>query len=209
MLAVVGLGNPGAGYKKSRHNAGYMLLDGIAESRFFTDAVIQKSRRRGLRRLFSPKGLFNKSSGPYVSIEGECSGKRFLLVKPTTYMNESGKALSYLVRRGIVKDLSEILIVVDDINLNLGRIRLREKGSAGGQKGLKSIIGYLGTEEFVRLRIGIGPCPGGEDLKKYVLSSFRPGEKEILDTSLEYASEVVEAWVKDGFEGAQRIIARV
>jgi len=209
LLAVVGLGNPGAGYKNSRHNAGFMLLDGIAERRLFTDAVIQKSRRRVLRRLFASKGLFNKSPGPFVSIEGECAGKRFLLVKPATFMNESGKALSYLVRRGIVKDLAEILIVVDDINLNLGRIRLREKGSAGGQKGLNSIISYLGTEEFARLRIGIGPCPGGEDLKKYVLSSFRPGEKEILKTSLEVSSKVVEAWIKDGFEGAQKIIARL
>jgi len=209
LLAVVGLGNPGAGYKNSRHNAGYMLLDGIVEGRFFTDAVIQKSRRRGIRRLLSPKGLFNKSSGPYVSTEGECDGQRFLLVKPTTFMNESGKALSYLVRRGIVKDLSEILIAVDDINLNLGRIRLREKGSAGGQKGLKSIISYLGTEEFARLRIGIGPCPGGVDLKKYVLSSFRPDEKEILKTSLEVSSKVVEAWIKDGFEGAQKMIAQL
>lgn len=209
MLAVVGLGNPGAGYKNSRHNAGFMLLDGIASGAFLENISFHRGGYFSIKRLFGYKGIFKKKSRPFGSGEGEIDGKRFLLVKPTTFMNESGKALSYMARRGIVRDISEFLVVVDDINLNIGRIRLRERGSAGGHKGLKSIINHLGTEEFARLRLGIGPKPNGEELNKYVLGSFRPEEREILDKSLREAATVVEAWITGGFENALKLMTRL
>jgi peptidyl-tRNA hydrolase, PTH1 family len=209
LLAVVGLGNPGAAYKKSRHNAGFMLLDGIAGGAFIENISFHRSGCRRIRRLFGHKGVFEKKSGPFESGEGEIEGKQFLLVKPTTFMNESGKVFSYMSRRGIVKELSELLVVVDDINLDVGRLRLREKGSAGGHKGLKNIINHLGTDEFARLRLGIGPKPNGEDLKKYVLSSFNHDEREILEKSLIGAATIVEAWLTGGFENARKQMARL
>ena len=206
---MVGLGNPGAAYKNTRHNAGYMLLDGIADGRFLDDVTIHRPRRKGLRRLFESKSQFGKTSGPYVSAEGTAGGKDFILIKPTTFMNESGKALLYLKRHGIVRNLSELLVVVDDVNLEFGRIRIREKGSAGGQNGLKSIISYLGTEDFARLRIGIGPKPEGEELKHYVLSSCKPEEKKLLESALLDASAVVMAWISEGFAGSQKVFSQL
>ena len=209
MLVVVGLGNPGAAYKHTMHNAGFMLLDGIAGGAYPIGAEFARSGKRGLRRLFASRDGFGKTAGPYVAIEGTLAYKQFLMVKPATFMNESGKALAYLVRKAIVRELSELLVVVDDVNLDLGRIRLREKGSAGGQKGLASIIERLGSDDFPRLRLGIGPRPEGSDLRDHVLSGMRPEEREILDRSLLDASKVVGAWIEHGFDGAQREISQL
>lgn len=196
MLVIVGLGNPGAAYKKTRHNAGFMFLDGILESRFIEGAVFHQTGLDSIRSYFGKRRKFKKTSEPFVNIEGELSGKHFLLVKPTTYINESGKAFASLKTRGIIKDLSGVLVVVDDVDLNVGTIRLRQSGSAGGHKGLKSIINHLGTNEFSRLRIGVGPRPDGSEMVDYVLSTFRPEEFEIFGKSLYTASKVVEEWIK-------------
>ena len=209
MLTVVGMGNPGPAYSKTRHNAGFMLLDGILEGRFSKKAVFKKSGLDSLRTLFGSGSKLKKTSGPFNKIEGEISGKRFTLVKPTTYMNESGKALASLITRGIIKNHSELLVIVDDVDLDLGLIRLREKGSAGGHNGLKSVITHLGTNEFARLRIGVGPRPGGSEMVNYVLSSFRPEEWELLEKSLSQASEVVEGWITGGYESAQNTMSRI
>jgi len=209
LLVVVGLGNPGASYRNTRHNAGYMLVDGIASGEYICDAIMHQGGSKVLNRLFAGRNLFHKSSGPYVRIEGELNGKRFMLVKPTTYMNESGKAVSWLFKKGIVRDLSDVIVVVDDINLETGRIRLREKGSDGGQKGLRSIISHLGANEFCRLRLGVGPKPDGEDLKRYVLTSFRPDERVVMERSLSDAASVVEAWIEGGYESSQREVSRL
>jgi PTH1 family peptidyl-tRNA hydrolase len=208
LLTIVGLGNPGASYKNSRHNVGFVLVDSIAEGTFLSDATFKPGSYRVLRRILGRKRVFEATAGPYVRVEGKLGGKRFLLVKPTTFMNESGRALSYLTHRGIVKDLSEVLIVVDDVDLDIGRIRLRARGSAGGHNGLKSIIKNLGTEEFARLKIGIGPRPDGADLVEYVLGKFQPEEREIIDRSLGLASTVVEAWITGGFEKARKMISQ-
>jgi len=208
LLVVVGLGNPGPEYRNTRHNVGFMLVDGIADGTFMPGAVVRK-KRRGLGRLLGPGDPFEKSSGPYVGVEGEIGGRRFLLAKPTTYMNESGRAVLHMVCRGVVEDMSEMLVVLDDVNLPLGRIRLRERGSSGGQKGLQNIIDRLGTDEFNRLRIGIGPAPDGCDLKDFVLSSPPPREMEVLEKSLRTASTVVEAWLTGGFEEAQTVFSRL
>ncbi len=209
MLTIVGMGNPGAAYIKTRHNAGFMLLDGILECRFLKGSEFKKSCLGALKAFFGSGSKFKKTSGPFAKIEGELSGKRFLFIKPTTFMNESGKAVASLITRGIIKDHSELLVVVDDVDLDLGSIRLRKRGSAGGHNGLRSIITHLGTGEFTRLRIGVGPRPGGSEMVDYVLSSFRPEEWELLEKSLLLASEVVESWITGGYESAQNRISQI
>ena len=206
MLTVIGLGNPGAAYKYTRHNAGFMLIDGIAEGKFIDDVTYNQSGRYLLSRLFGSKTKFKKTSGPYVYLEGELEGKQFMLVKPTTFMNDSGKTLTSLRSRGVFKDLSEVLVIVDDVDLELGRIRLRAEGSAGGHNGLKSIIMHTGTQKFARLRVGVGPRPNGVDLIKYVLSSFRPDEIQQIDGILVKAAAAAKVWILNGFENAQKMI---
>ncbi len=209
MLAVIGLGNPGASYEKTRHNVGFMLLDGILEGRFIDTVSFPPKGFDVSRRFFRSKAAFKKSRGPFVIIEAEIEGKRFCLIKPTTFMNESGRTLTSLRTRGIIKDVSELLVVVDDIELDVGRIRLRAKGSAGGHNGLKSVINHLGTDEFSRLRIGVGPRPIGDEMVDYVLSVFKPEELGKINTSLEKAACVIEAWITGGFERAQNVLARL
>ena len=209
MLTVVGLGNPGSPYAKTRHNTGFMVLDGIAERRFLKEASFGSGAMSRLRDFFGTGRQFRKASGLFRSLEGELYGKRFLLVKPMTYMNDSGRALTSLMTRGIVRDLSDVLVVVDDVDLATGVLRLRDKGSAGGHNGLKSIISTLGTGDFARLRIGVGPRPNGEDMVEYVLNTFRPEEWDSLEESLEKSSEVIESWIIDGYENAQNTVSRL
>lgn len=202
MLTVVGLGNPGSTYGKTRHNIGFMLLDGILENRTIGNMKFPPKGIDFSRRFFSSKARFKKTSGLFASVQGEIDGKSFCFVKPSTFMNESGKALTSLKTRGVFKDLSEVLIVVDDVDLEVGRIRLRSSGSAGGHNGLKSIIDYLGTDEFARLRIGVGPRPTGDEMVDYVLGTFKPEEKEVINTTLEKASQIVGAFLVGGYEKA-------
>lgn len=204
MLTVVGLGNPGAAYRKTRHNAGFMLLDEIHDGRLMRGAIFHSSGSGISKKKTDSKRKFKNLSGPavYVASEGELSGKKFLLVKPTTFMNESGKAFASLVTRGNIKDLSELLVIVDDVDLEIGTVRLREKGSAGGHNGLRSVIDHLGTTEFMRLKIGVGPRPEGSEMIDYVLGTFRPEEFERYEQSLQDASNVVEAWITGGYENA-------
>jgi PTH1 family peptidyl-tRNA hydrolase len=141
-----------------------MVLDGMAEGRYGDGVTMRQSGLDAIRTAFGIGDRFKKATGPLVKLEAEYRGTSFLLVKPTTYMNESGKAVTSLRTRGLVKDLSELLVVVDDVDLELGKLRFREKGSAGGHNGMKSIIGALGSQEFARLRIGVGPRPSGADM---------------------------------------------
>jgi len=206
LLTIIGLGNPGKTYEKTRHNAGFILLDGIMEGRFIEELKFHQTGLDNIKSFFGTRRKFKKTSGPFKSIAGELSGKRVLFVKPTTYMNESGRAFVSLKTRGIIKDISEVLVVVDDVDFDLGTIKLRQSGSAGGHNGLKSIINHLGTNKFLRLRIGVGPRPNGSEMVDYVLSAFRPEEYEIFEKSLHTAAKVVEAWIKGGFAGAQNVL---
>ena len=205
MLTVVGLGNPGSAYGKTRHNIGFMLLDSILENRSIGNMTFPPKGIDFSRRFFSSKAQFKKTSGLFASVQGEIDGKSFCFVKPSTFMNESGKALASLKTRGVFKDLSEVLIVVDDVDLEIGRIRLRSNGSAGGHNGLKSIINNLGTDEFARLRIGVGPRPTGDEMVDYVLGTFKPVEKEVINTTLEKASQIVGAFLVGGYEKAREV----
>jgi PTH1 family peptidyl-tRNA hydrolase len=129
-------------------------------------------------------------------------------VKPLTFMNESGRAVTSLRTRGVIRELSELLVVSDDVDLELGSVRFRERGSAGGHNGLASIIDALGTGEFARLRIGVGPRPAGAEMVEYVLAEFGPGERDLLEPALVSGARAVAAWVDGGVEEARRELER-
>lgn len=207
MRTVVGLGNPGEKYRTTRHNAGFMLLDRMIASGD-TDAWIDERGGEELLKL-TTRQKAARGAKPAIEARGEIDRIPFLLVKPATFMNESGKALASLKTRGRFKTLDELLIVVDDVDLATGALRLRAKGSAGGHNGLKSIIAHLGTDEFARLRIGVGPRPGGHEMVDHVLGTFRPDEFEVLDAGIGNAVKVVDAWLVGGMEKANQIVSQL
>ena len=180
MKLIVGLGNPGAQYKDSRHNVGFEVA-----------AVLAKKYASGTPRA--------KFQGEIV--EAAIAAERVLLLTPLTFMNLSGA--SVLATRDFYKiEPVDTLVVCDDFNLPLGKLRLRPKGSAGGQKGLEDILRRLGTEELPRLRLGIGPPPPGRDVAGYVLSRFAKDEQPIVADAVKRAAEAAAAWAQQGLEAA-------
>ena len=179
---IVGLGNPGPEYLETRHNAGFRLVDHLAD----------RWRLGGFRR------------GERARVaEGVRNGESVVLLKPTTYMNRSGAALAPLRARPDFDPSRDLLIVVDDVALPLGRFRLRGAGSSGGHNGLKSVEGTLQRQDYARLRIGVGPAPEGlDDLADFVLGEFTAEERETLEQLLEPMSEAVECWLAEGVERA-------
>ena len=174
MKCVIGLGNPGREYAMTRHNVGFMVLDRIADER---DVPLKAGK------------------GRYIAGSCRVGTSKVLLIKPTTYMNESGLAI-----RGVVDyyrlEAQDILVVYDDVALPLGRLRIRMQGSSGGQKGMESAIYHLKTDEFTRLRIGVGSeARGNMPLARFVLTSFRSEERELLQTVIETAKEAVDEWI--------------
>ena len=176
MKLIVGLGNPGSAYSDNRHNVGFMSL-----ARFARAHGLRFDRRRGNARV----------------AEGEVGGISIVLARPQTFMNDSGQAVNALLRK--LKVTSRDLIVVhDDLDLPLGRIRVRGGGSSGGHKGVQSIIGDIGTAEFVRVRVGIGRPPrtergtGRDDVIDYVLSGSSPRERLVLAKAIGRVTEVIE-----------------
>jgi PTH1 family peptidyl-tRNA hydrolase len=172
---VVGLGNPGAQYEKTRHNVGWMVLDRLAD-----------------RAGWSGKGRTRDAASV---VGGRYRGLDLLLVKPLTFMNESGLAVRKVLAREHAP-LVDILIVADDFALPFGKLRFRESGSAGGHNGLRSIFEELANEKISRLRVGIGEP--GRDAIDHVLSQFLKGEKDRLSELLDAAADAVEAWARDG-----------
>jgi peptidyl-tRNA hydrolase, PTH1 family len=177
---VVGLGNPGPKYEQTRHNVGFVVIDELA-----TRLSAGKSRRRFDANLAE-------------AVYGE---EKVLLAAPQTYMNESGRSVRQIVDFFGVP-LSDLLLVCDDFNLELARLRMRSGGSAGGQKGLADTIRHLGTEEFPRLRIGIGRPPEQMDAADFVLSRFRKNEIKPLASALTRAAEGIELWIRSGLDRA-------
>ena len=175
MKLIVGLGNPGKDYEKTRHNAGFMAIDLLADK---LNASISTKKFQALCAM--------------VRIEG----KPVLLLKPMTYMNESGRAVSEAVNFYHI-DMEDILIMHDDMDLPTGSLRIRKKGSSGGQKGMKSIIDSLKSSDIPRIRIGVGHSARGEHelVPDWVLSPVPKAEKEVFDTALKGASEAAYAWV--------------
>ena len=178
---IVGLGNPGADYAKTRHNAGFLLVEELA-SRWKAD---WKSERRFKARVAS----------------AERNGERVLLCQPQTFMNLSGETVGAL-KNFYQLPLSRLLVAVDDADLPLGEIRLRARGSSGGHHGLVSIEQHLGSREFARLRLGIGRADGGREITDYVLARFAADERELLEKILGRAADQAECWLAGGTEKA-------
>jgi len=179
MKMIVGLGNPGRSYDRTPHNVGFEVVDQIG-------------------RVHGVKSKRNWRF-PLESAEIDEGGRKVLLVKPHTFMNKSGDAVGPLLRKkGIATN--DLLVVVDDVELPLGAIRVRGRGSAGSHNGLKSVIERLGTQEFARLRIGLGPVPVGQDRVTYVLAKYGPLASPQIDAVLQRASDAARMWVTDGLE---------
>ena len=178
MQLALGLGNPGGEYAGTRHNLGFRVVDLLG-------------KRLGI--TFQPEN--NLCS---VAL-GSLDDVRVSLAKPLTFMNGSGRAAAHLVENYRL-DLSELLVVCDDTNLPLGKIRLRREGSDGGHRGLSSIIRHLAAESFPRLRLGIGAPPEGQDLVQFVLTDFEPAEEKYVTEMIELAVEATLCFFSAGIE---------
>ena len=178
---IVGLGNPGAEYAQTRHNAGFLLVEKLA-ARWKTDWTHE---RKFVGRI----------------AKAARNDKKALLCQPQTFMNLSGESVGALVKF-YQMPLKQVLVAVDDVDLPFGEIRLRASGSSGGHHGLESIEQHLGSRDFVRLRIGIGRQDGAREISGFVLGKFEAAEKDFLAKVLERASGQVECWLDDGIEKA-------
>jgi PTH1 family peptidyl-tRNA hydrolase len=177
MYLIVGLGNPGEQYANNRHNVGFQSLKYLADRHrlSFTD---KQSKAR--------------------TASGIIAGQRVVLAKPFTFMNASGQAVASLVRWHKIDPKRELLVVYDDLDLPFGTLRIRASGSAGGQNGMKSIIDQLGTQEFTRLRVGIGRPPSGWDTRDYVLGNWSRAEAETLQELYARIGDAIETFVAEG-----------
>jgi len=188
---IFGLGNPGSQYSMTRHNLGFMVVERVAQnyniefsSHFFNSLIAE--------------GVF-----PCPSTSGKLINEKIFLIKPQTYMNLSGVSVSSIYRwyKG---DIRDILVICDDFNLPSGTLRFREKGSAGGHNGLKSIINLLGNNNFPRLRIGAGN-PGIDNAAGYVLSEIPEKEMEMFYIIIEKAAEGIDCFIKNGINMAMNL----
>lgn len=184
MKLIVGLGNPGEEYEETRHNLGFMLIDRLFE-------------RGGARR-------YRTEANAKVA-EITIAGQRVMLVKPQTFMNLSGNAVRPLLDHHAAGDSHNLIAVCDDVALPSGMIRVRPRGSAGGQKGLQSIIDRLGSQDFPRVRIGIKPDHKVSSLPDFVLSRISRRERESLDTALDRAADAIEVLIGEGAERAMSL----
>jgi PTH1 family peptidyl-tRNA hydrolase len=183
MWCVVGLGNPGSGYRGSRHNVGFLLVD-------------QLCRAAGVRL---------RHRTPLVTWgEGSWRQQRLLLAKPLTYMNRSGIGVHTLMRSCACRP-SDLVVLHDDLDLALGRLKFKQRGGDGGHRGIRSIINALGCGRFLRLRIGIGRPPSGVDPSDYVLNPFTPEERALLERTLEAAVEAVGILIQNGVDRAMSL----
>lgn len=170
MIIIAGLGNPGREYENTRHNAGFMTIDKLAK-----EYGIDVSEKKH-------KALIGK---------GVIEGQKVILAKPQTFMNSSGESIRELTDYYKPDIAAEVIVIYDDITLDVGSIRVRKHGSAGGHNGMKSIIAHLGTEEFQRIRVGIGEKPPKMDLADWVLGHFPKEDKEHLEDGLKDACDAV------------------
>lgn len=177
----MGLGNPGPRYDDTRHNVGWWVVDRLAYDRDF--------------------GPFERE-GPSLASQGSVDGRTVRLIKPSTYMNRSGAALSTLRHLEEFDVSTDLLVVVDDATLEVGRVRFRPSGGPGGHNGLRSVEEALGTDAYPRLRIGVGRPPEGEDWSDWVLSSMPPEDEEAVVELLPELSEAICLWVAEGTESA-------
>ncbi len=188
MKVIVGLGNPGREYAATRHNVGWWLIDHLADVWHFDG--------------------WKKDGEAHVA-NGMVCGVKMRLVKPQTYMNLSGQALKNYVRRPFWSAAKDLLVVVDEVQIPVGRFRIRARGSAGGHNGLKSVEHAFATQEYARLRIGVGPSEERKgiykDLSDFVLSPFARDEREEVRALLPQLRATAETWLRDGIEKAMNV----
>jgi len=182
VCCIIGLGNPGPQYAETRHNVGFRVIDLLAARHQFP----------------TPQRMLQAIVG-----QGQIEDNKVALVKPTTFMNESGRAVARLCAHlGLPPE--DLLVIYDDINIDLGMLRLRREGSSGGHKGMQSIIDHLGTEQIPRLRLGIGQLPPDSEARGFVLSPFTPDEEEAAEQLIHQATDAAESVLAEGMEAAMR-----
>ena len=180
MKLVVGIGNPGVEYDRTRHNVGFDVLDRVA--RRLAPGEVARARFKG------------------ATLEADLDGEKVMLLKPTTFVNRSGEAVGEAVRFYKL-DLTDLLVVVDDTALPCGRLRFRPSGGDGGHNGLRNITSHLGGGDWCRLRIGID-SPGSVPLSSYVLGAFRPDQADDIEQGLDRAADATELWLRRGLDAA-------
>jgi PTH1 family peptidyl-tRNA hydrolase len=183
MKLIVGLGNPGKDYALTRHNVGFLVIDELSRQ---LNIALDK----------------NKFNGKYGI--GHVGAEKVIVCKPYTYMNLSGEFLRPLMIYYDV-DIEDILVVYDDLDLTVGKIRLRTKGSAGGHNGVKSIISHLGTQSFKRIRIGIDRPRNSEKIVDYVLGSFTKDEVPLMDLAVQKSTDACQKWVSNPFSEVMNV----
>ena len=180
MYIVAGLGNPGTQYAGTRHNAGFSCIDELADK---YNISVDTAKH---------KGLIGK---------GVIEGEKVLLVKPMTYMNNSGECIREVMDY-YKADIDDLIVIFDDISLEPGRLRLRPKGSAGGHNGIKSIIAHLGSDKFKRIKYGVGDKPKGWDLADHVLGRFSTEDRKLVDEAIAKAAKAVDIIISQGTDAA-------
>ena len=181
MYIIVGLGNPEKKYRNTRHNIGFDVIDAVAEK---NDIVLGEKKHKA------------------VIGKGMIAGQKAVLVKPLTYMNLSGESVRSVIDFYKVDEKSELIVISDDINLDMGQIRIRKRGSDGGHNGLKNIIMHLGHNEFIRVRMGVGEKPPKMDLADYVLCHYFEDEREMMNESARTAALAIETIIAEGADAA-------
>lgn len=181
MFIIAGLGNPGRQYDNTRHNAGFCTIDALADK--YNISVTEEKH----------KALIGK---------GVIEGMKVILVKPLTYMNNSGESIREIVDYYKCDHEEELIVIYDDISLPPGQLRVRKKGSAGGHNGIKSIIRHLGNDVFMRVKVGVGEKPKGYDLADYVLGHFKDDEKMVMDMAFKEGADAAVCMMRDGADKA-------
>lgn len=187
MYIIVGLGNPGKEYDNTRHNIGFATIDRIAEKE---DIDVSEKKHKA------------------VTGRGYIDGQKVILAKPQTFMNLSGESVRQLVDYYKIDEKNELIVISDDISLDVGQIRVRKKGSAGGHNGLKNIIAHLGHDTFVRIKIGVGEKPKGYDLADYVLGHFSKDERVTMDEASERAYNAIRMIITEDADSAMNVFNR-
>lgn len=181
MYIIVGLGNPGRDYENTRHNIGFDVIDRLADQENI--GVLEKKH----------KAIIGK---------GVIAGEKCILAKPQTFMNLSGESVRALLDYYKADGTTDLIVISDDVSLDVGQIRIRKKGSAGGHNGLKNIIANLGHDTFMRVKMGVGEKPRGWDLVDYVLGHFPPQERKVMDEATERAADAIRMMIAEDADAA-------
>ncbi|MDY5022056.1 MAG: aminoacyl-tRNA hydrolase [Blautia sp.] len=187
MYLIAGLGNPGRQYEATRHNMGFDVLDCLIEKHHIAQSGVK----------------FNAMFG-----KGIIGGEKVILMKPLSFMNLSGGPIQEMANYFKVDPETELIVIYDDIDLEPGQLRIRKQGSAGGHNGMKDIIRKLGTDKFLRIKVGVGAKPKGWDLADHVLSRFTDQDRKLVDESIEKAADAVEIMISRGADAAMNLYNR-